>query len=191
MKFIPATLDGVVRIELDPHEDSRGSFARTYCRDEFSAAGLPTEWVQCNHTITKKKGAVRGLHWQAEPHGEDKIVRCLRGSVFDVVVDVRRDSRSFGQWESFELSGDKPHQLFIPSGFAHGFQCLTDDCHLLYQMSELYHPGAARGLRWDDPDLAIPWPLECVELSARDERGMFLGDIQQLTGITQRTSKTK
>ncbi|MFK5920721.1 MAG: dTDP-4-dehydrorhamnose 3,5-epimerase [Verrucomicrobiota bacterium] len=174
MKFIAGKLDGVVLIELEPITDSRGSFTRTYCQHEFQNAGLPSNWVQCNHTITKKKGAIRGMHWQAEPKGEDKIVRCIKGAVFDVVVDVRKESKTFGQWEAFELSEDTPSQLFIPKGFAHGFQCLSENCHLYYQMSEFYDPDLARGIRWDDPVVDIEWPLECTCSSKRDENLPFL-----------------
>lgn len=169
MKFIPGKLDGIVRIELDPRGDSRGTFTRTYCECKFTEAGLPTSWKQCNHTVTSKKGAIRGLHFQADPLPEGKLIRCLRGEVWDVVVDIRPDSPSKGAWESFYLSETSGDQLYVPEGFAHGFQCLSDDCHLFYQMSEFYVPDLARGIRWDDPDLAIDWPLECTCLSKRDE----------------------
>jgi len=174
MIFVPGKLEGILRIELEPHEDPRGSFTRTYCRSEFTEAGLPAEWVQCNHTVTKERGAIRGMHWQADPYGECKIVHCLRGQIFDVVVDIRKESATFGKWESIELSDEVPTQLFIPHGFAHGFQCLSDDCHLFYQMSQYYNPASARCLRWDDEQLAIPWPLEVTQVSENDQKGLSL-----------------
>ena len=137
MEFTPGKiLPEVILITLEPRGDHRGSFTRTYCETEFCKAGLPTHWVQSNHTITEKKGTIHGMHWQAEPKGEDKLIRCLSGIVFDVAVDIRPGSPNFGKWEAFELSEKKPTELFIPRGFAHGFQCLTDNCHLFYQMTE-------------------------------------------------------
>lgn len=177
MKFIPGKLDGIVRIELDPRGDLRGSFTRTYCQREFAESGLPTSWKQCNHTVTSKKGAIRGLHFQTDPLPEDKLIRCLRGEVWDVVVDIRPDSPTKGEWETFHLSGTTGDQIYVPEGFAHGFQCLSDDCQLFYQMSEFYDPGLAGGVRWDDPDLAIPWPLECTCLSDRDKALPFFNTL--------------
>lgn len=168
MKFIPGNLEGIVRIELESRGDLRGSLTRTYCRREFEDAGLLTDWVQSNHTVTKTKGAIRGLHFQADPFPETKLISCLRGEVWDVVVDIRPDSITYGDWEAFHLGESSDDQLFVPAGFAHGFQCLTDECHLLYQMSDYYDSELARGVRWDDSDLAIAWPLECTCISERD-----------------------
>jgi len=163
MKFHQTALPDVWRIELEPRADDRGFLARTYCEREFAAHGLVTRWPQCNVTRTRHRGTIRGLHYQTEPHPEIKLVRCTAGKIWDVVVDVRT-----GKWESFELSGDAPFQLYVPGGFAHGFQCLTDNCELFYQMSDFYMPELQRGLRWNDPKLAIPWPVSPAELSERD-----------------------
>jgi len=177
LEFKQREIKGVVEIVLDPKEDARGSLTRTYCEKEFARAGLPIHWVQSNHTVTQKKGAIRGMHWQEQPYGEHKIVRCLKGKIFDVIVDIRPESKTFGQWISVELSEELPTQLFLSAGLAHGFQCLTDDSHLFYQMSEYYFPEKARGVRWDDPDIAIGWPLACEELSSRDKSLPLLSEI--------------
>ncbi|NNE91639.1 MAG: dTDP-4-dehydrorhamnose 3,5-epimerase [Verrucomicrobiales bacterium] len=163
------TLTEVVLITLKTHGDHRGSFTRTYCQNEFHSAGLPTNWVQCNHTITKRTGTIRGMHWQTAPKAEGKLIRCLKGVVFDVAVDIRPDSPTYGCWEAFELAGESLNQLFIPRGFAHGFQCLTDDCHLFYQMTEFYAPRWAKGFRWDCAEVAIEWPHSAQDLSQRDK----------------------
>jgi len=168
MKFHPSPLAGVWRIELEPREDERGFLARTYCDQEFSAHGLNTRWPQCNLTRTSKRGTIRGLHWQAAPRPEVKLIRCVRGAVWDVVVDVRPGSPTLGRWEAFELSGEGRWQLYVPAGFAHGFQCLADDSELHYQMGDSYVAELARGLRWDDSRVGIDWPLPVTALSPRD-----------------------
>lgn len=162
-------MKGVWWIELERREDERGFLARTYCDQEFGDHGLNTTWPQCNLTRTLKRGTIRGLHWQAAPRPEVKLIRCVRGAVWDVVVDVRPLSPTFGQWESFELSGDGRRQLYVPAGFAHGFQSLEDNSELHYQMGDSYVPELARGLRWDDPHVGIMWPLPVATLSPRDE----------------------
>jgi len=168
MRFSATTLPGLWVIELDRREDERGFLARTFCEQEFGARGLNTRWPQCNLTLTRRRGTIRGLHFQAEPKPEIKLVRCVAGAVFDVAVDVRRGSPTFGRWAAFELSAENQRALYIPAGFAHGFQCLTDNCQLYYHMSEFYVPELARGIRWDDPQVGIQWPLAEAELSARD-----------------------
>jgi len=168
MTFTPGPLDGLWLVGLEPRHDSRGWFARTWCSTEFSRHGLNTHWPQANATRTLQRATLRGLHWQAEPHPEIKLIRCSRGVVWDVVVDVRPDSPTCGQWASFELSEEQPLQLYVPAGFAHGFQCLTDLCEMDYLMSDSYHPDLARGLRWNDPHLAIPWPITNPLVSDRD-----------------------
>ena len=168
MKFHPTTLAGLWSIELEPHGDERGFFARTYCEKEFAAAGLNTHWPQCNLTLTRQAGAVRGMHFQAEPQPEIKLIRCAAGAIFDVLVDVRPDSPTFGQWEGFGLTAHNGRQLYVPGGFAHGFQCLTDDCEVFYQMSAEYVPALARGLRYDDLQVGIRWPRAVAQISARD-----------------------
>lgn len=177
MKFLPGQLPGVRLIELEPRTDERGWFARTFCEREFADAGLNTRWPQANTTRTLRRGMLRGLHWQAEPRPEIKLVRCARGRVWDVVVDVRPDSPTFGRWECFELGGDEGRQLYVPDGFAHGFQCLTDDVEMTYLMSDFYVPELARGVRWNDPDLGIPWPVPDAVLSDRDRQLPRLGEL--------------
>ncbi len=168
MKFVSTALEGVVIVEPEPRRDERGFLARSYCEREFATQGLNTRWVQQNHTRTLGTGSVRGLHWQAEPFPEIKLVRCLVGRVLDVVVDVRPGSPTFGKWHAEELSAENMRSLYIPAGFAHGFQCLEDACELFYLMSEFYVPEMARGLQCEDREIGIAWPLPVVNLSARD-----------------------
>lgn len=155
-------------MEPEPRKDERGFLARTYCDREFSGHGLNTCWVQQNHTRTLGRGSVRGMHWQADPLPEIKLVRCLVGRVLDVVVDVRPGSPTFGRWHAEELSAENMRALYIPAGFAHGFQCLEDACELFYLMSEFYVPEMARGLNCQDEKTGIRWPLPVINLSPRD-----------------------
>lgn len=178
MKFHSTSLPGVWLIELEPRKDERGYLARTYCEKEFVEHGLNTRWVQCNSTLTRKRGMLRGLHYQAEPRGEIKLIRCLSGVIFDVVLDVRPGLPTFGQWESFELSEERQSQLYVPAGFAHGFQCLTESCSLLYHMSEFYVPELSRGVRWSDPDANIVWAIANPQLSPRDACLPLLADLR-------------
>lgn len=178
MKFNPTRLDGLWRLELELREDDRGFLARTYCDQEFGAHGLNTRWPQCNLTQTKQRGMIRGMHFQSEPKPEIKLIRCAAGAIFDVLVDVRRDSRTFGQWEGFELTAGNHRMLYVPGGFAHGFQCLTENCEVFYQMSEFYQPELARGLRWNDPQVGIRWPLANPVLSERDRHLPLLADLK-------------
>lgn len=168
MRFTSTTLAGLWLIDLELREDERGFLARTFCENEFGQLGLNTRWPQCNLTLTKKKGAIRGMHFQADPRPEIKLIRCAAGKIFDVLVDVRKPSPTFGKWEGFELSAENRRQLYVPGGFAHGFQCLTDNCEVFYQMSEPYVPELARGLRWNDPAVNIRWPLPEALVSERD-----------------------
>ena len=168
MKFHATSLGGVWLIDLETRQDARGFLARTYCESEFAARGLNTIWPQCNLTMTKKRGMLRGLHYQAEPKPEIKLIRCSAGAIWDVLVDARPDSAGFGKWEAFELSAKNHRQLYVPGGYAHGMQCLTDNCEVFYQMSESYAPALARGFRWNDPTLNIPWPVAHPEVSERD-----------------------
>jgi dTDP-4-dehydrorhamnose 3,5-epimerase len=155
-------------IELELRSDDRGFLARAYCEKEFAELGLNTHWPQCNITFTRNRGMLRGMHFQANPKPEIKLIRCAAGAVFDVVVDVRNDSATRGRWESFELTGDNHRLLYVPAGFAHGLQCLTDNCQMFYQMSEFYYSDLARGVRWDDPDIGIRWPIMDAIVSDRD-----------------------
>jgi len=177
MKFTPTTLAGLWLIEPERHEDERGFLARTYCEKEFSAQGLNTLWPQCNQTHTKDKGMIRGLHFQAAPRPEIKLIRCTMGAVCDVLLDVRRDSPTFGRWEAFELSAANGNAVYAPGGFAHGFQCLVDHCELFYQMSEYYFPDLARGVRWNDPAANIRWPVANARLSERDKNLPSLAEV--------------
>jgi len=177
MKFSQTTLAGLWLIELELREDERGFLARTFCENEFAAHGLNTRWPQCNLTLTKKRGMVRGMHWQAEPKPEIKLIRCAGGAIHDVIVDVRHDSPTFGKWEAFELSGANRRTLYVPGGFAHGFQCMVDNTEVFYQMSEVYMPELARGLRWNDPGLGIKWPISEAILSERDQKLPLFGSL--------------
>lgn len=168
MKFVETRLRGAYAVRLEPIDDERGSFARSWCVREFADVGLSTTVVQCNVSTNRRTGTLRGLHYQLSPHAEVKIVRCTRGAIFDVIVDLRRDSPTFCQWESLELSAANGDMLYVPQGFAHGFQTLTDDAAVEYQMSEFYAPDAARGARFDDPAFAIAWPLAVTSISPRD-----------------------
>ena len=168
MKFQPTSLPGLWLIELELREDERGFFARTYCETEFAAQRLNTRWPQSNLTLTKKRGSIRGMHYQADPKPEIKLIRCALGKIYDVLLDVRRDSPTFGKWEAFELSGQNRRQLYVPGGFAHGFQCLEDNCEVFYQMSEFYVPELARGIRWNDPFFDVKWPLAPTVMAQKD-----------------------
>ena len=174
MIFTPSPLQGSYVIALEPFRDERGWFARYYCKDEFEHIGHQKEWVQLNHSTTYKKGSVRGMHFQKPPYGEIKMVRCIAGIVFDVIVDLRKNSPTFLNWFGAELSAENKKMLYIPIGFAHGFQCLTDDCQLLYHHTEFYTPDAEAGARYDDPRLNIEWPLEVSMISERDAAHPFL-----------------
>ncbi|MGB8354623.1 MAG: dTDP-4-dehydrorhamnose 3,5-epimerase [Chthoniobacteraceae bacterium] len=177
MKFSAARLTGVFVIDLELREDERGFFARTYCEKEFSELGLNTRWPQCNISFSKARGILRGLHFQKEPVAEIKLVRCLSGVIFDVVVDIRPASPTFGDWEAFELSGANRRSLYIPPGFAHGLQCLSDTCEVSYQMGEYFVPDQAAGVRWDDPEIGISWPLKEPIISSRDACLPLLSEI--------------
>ena len=170
MRFLQTPLAGVWVIELDRLGDERGWFARSFDAEEFRARGMNPAVVQCNTSFNARRGTLRGMHYQADPHGESKLVRCVRGSIFDVAVDLRRDSATFLQWHGVELSAESSDALYIPAGLAHGFQTLTDDCEVLYKMGHRYVPEAARGVRWDDPAFAIDWPPASGEriISERD-----------------------
>ncbi len=158
MRFVPTKLAGAFVIEPEPRADERGLFARTWCRDEFAAHGLTTSWVQCNVSFNHRTGTLRGMHYQADPHPEVKLVRCTRGAAYDVIADLRPGSPTYRQWVAVELTADNRRAVYVPGGFAHGFQTLADETELFYQMSEFYHPESARGVRWDDPALGIEWP---------------------------------
>ena len=175
MRFQTTTLSGVWLMDLDPHKDDRGFFVRTYCEREFEERGLNTRWPQCNLTMTSHRGSVRGMHYQAEPSPEIKLVRCAAGSIYDVLVDLRPDSPTFRGHEAFELTSRHHQQLYVPAGVAHGFQCLEDGCQVFYQMSAEYVAHLARGIRYNDPRVGIAWPLPVVQVSERDRALPLLG----------------
>jgi len=158
VRFTETSLAGAWVIDPDRHEDERGFFARTYDRAEFEARGMDPAVVQCNTSFNARAGVLRGMHYQAEPHGEPKLVRCTRGTVFDVIVDLRPDSPTHRRWFGAELSVADGRALYVPAGLAHGFQTLVDASEVLYMMGHEYVPDAARGVRWDDPAFAIAWP---------------------------------
>jgi dTDP-4-dehydrorhamnose 3,5-epimerase len=176
MKFSKTSLAGLWVIDLELREDERGFLARTFCENEFSANGLNTRWPQCNLTLTKTRGMIRGMHFQLSPRAEIKFVRCAAGAIFDVAVDVRPNSPTFGKWEGFELNSQNRRMLYIPGGFAHGFQCLADNSEVFYQMSEFFFADLSRGVRWNDPTVAIKWPLPDPTLSERDKNLPLLAD---------------
>jgi dTDP-4-dehydrorhamnose 3,5-epimerase len=176
MRFTETKLQGSYEIALEPRADSRGWFARFYCKDEFKKIGHTEEWVQLNHSFTQAKGALRGMHFQKKPYSEIKMVRCISGSIYDVIVDLRKDSPTFLQWYGTELSAENKKMLYIPEGFAHGFQALTSNCELIYHHSEYYTPQAEAGIRYDDPLVGIRWPLGISEISERDLSHPFLND---------------
>jgi dTDP-4-dehydrorhamnose 3,5-epimerase len=169
MQFRETPLAGAWLIELDLLVDERGWFARTFDSEEFEARGLNPRVVQCNASFSPMRATLRGMHYQAEPHGESKLVRCVRGSVYDVALDLRGDSPTFCNWHGAELSAENHLALYIPAGMAHGFQTLTDDCEMLYQMGHRYVPEAGRGVRWDDPAFGIEWPSVPVERSISEK----------------------
>ena len=169
MIFNETKLRGAYIIEVEPLEDERGSFARTFCREEFETHGLNSIVAQCNISQNRKKGTLRGMHYQVAPHAEAKLVTCLAGSIYDVIIDLRPDSITYCHWFAVELSARCRRSLiYIPEGFAHGFQTLEDDTEVFYQMSHAYVPEAARGVRWNDPAFAIDWPDGPRTLSERD-----------------------
>lgn len=168
MKFQRTSLAGAWTVELEEIQDERGFFARSWCEQEFGQHGLNPRLVQCNVSFNRRRGTLRGMHFQAAPKEEAKLVRCTAGAIYDVIVDLRRDSATYCRWLGVELSSGNRRALYVPEGLAHGFQSLTDDSEVLYQMSELYHPDLARGVRWDDPRFAIKWPVPDPVISARD-----------------------
>jgi dTDP-4-dehydrorhamnose 3,5-epimerase len=176
MIFTETKLPGSYTIELEPFIDERGWFARYFCMNEFAQIGHIKEWLQMNHSCTSKKGSLRGMHYQLPPFSEIKLVRCIAGAVFDVIVDVRKDSSTFLQWFGAELSAANKKMMYIPEGFAHGFQCLADDCELLYHHTEYYKPNVEGGIKFDDAKINIQWPLSITVISDRDRSHPYLDE---------------
>jgi dTDP-4-dehydrorhamnose 3,5-epimerase len=169
MIFTETKLKGAYIIDVKRLEDERGFFGRSYCQNELQALGLNTNVVQANVSYNKLKGTLRGMHMQLGPHEESKLVRCTRGSIYDVIIDMRKDSETFLQWTGVELTADSYRMLYVPEGFAHGFITLEDNTDVTYQVTQFYTPGAEKGYRWDDPAFNIKWPIEPVIISPKDK----------------------
>ena len=168
MIFAETRLKGAYIIEPARLEDERGFFARTFCHREFAEHGIAFNFVQCNISFNEQKGSLRGMHYQVKPHAEAKLVRCTMGAIYDVIIDLRVDSPTFSQWISAELTARNRKMLFVPEGFAHGFQTLEDDTEVFYHMSRDHHPESSRGIRWEDPAIGIRWPRANPTVSERD-----------------------
>jgi len=169
MIFHETTISGVYVIDLEPISDPRGFFARAWCRDEFLEHGLSTDFVQANTVLSRDRGTLRGLHYQVPPHAEAKLVHCIGGVIYDVAVDIRVDSETFGKWVGTKLSSEKRRMLYIPEGCAHGYQSLTSNAETFYQVTAAYAPDAERGIRYDDPALDITWPSPVHMVSEKDQ----------------------
>jgi len=168
--FLHTELAGAMIVELETQVDQRGFFARSWCAREFEAQGLNPKIVQCSVSYNEKRGTLRGMHYQAEPHPEAKLVRCTRGAIHDVIIDLRPDSETYTRWLGVDLTESNHRMLYVPEGFAHGFQTLSDGTEVFYQMSAFYEPDCARGVRWNDPHFAIQWPLTDPIISPRDQK---------------------
>ena len=177
MQFTPGKFKGVWIIKPQVFQDERGFFLESYSQKKFQEQGIEVNFVQDNHSKSVKKGVLRGLHFQNPPYTQAKLVRVVKGSVFDVIVDLRKDSETFGQWEGFTLSADNFDMLFIPKGFAHGFCTLEDNTEFLYKTDEFYAPESEKGILWNDPDLKISWPIENPIINDRDKHWPKLKDV--------------
>ncbi|HET6571572.1 MAG TPA: dTDP-4-dehydrorhamnose 3,5-epimerase [Solirubrobacterales bacterium] len=175
MRSLPTKLSGVVLLEPDVHGDNRGFMVETYRHDLWAELGIGVEFVQHNHSRSSR-GTLRGLHFQTEP-GQAKLVRCPRGRIFDVAVDLRRGSSTYGRWEGHELDDERHRQLFVPAGFGHGFAVLSDEADVAYLLSSLYDPDTESGIAWDDPDVAVEWPVDDPLLSERDKSAPRLAEV--------------
>ena len=182
MKFKETKLKGAYVIEPEKLEDERGYFARAWCQQEFLKNGLDVGLVQCNVSYSPRKGTLRGMHYQDPPHAETKLVRCTRGALYDVIVDLRPDSETFLQWTGFELTPDNGRVMYVPKGFAHGFQTLEEHSMAFYQVSEFYARDYCRGVCWNDPQLNINWPFEVTVISKQDQ-GWGDIDVAKLTAL--------
>ena len=168
MQFIETKLPGAYIINLDTLEDDRGFFARAFCQKEFEENGLRSNIAQCNLSFNHKKGTLRGMHYQVKPYEEVKMVRCTQGKILDVIIDLRKDSATYKKWIGVELTAENNRMLYVPEGFAHGYQTLEDNSVVYYQVTEFYQPGSERGIRWNDPAFNIDWPLEISFISDKD-----------------------
>ncbi len=168
MIFAETELSGAFVVDLERREDERGFFARAWCAREFADHRLSARLVQCNLSFNRLRGTLRGMHYQVPPHAEVKLIRCTRGAIHDVIVDLRPDSPTYKEWLGIELSAENGRMLYVPEGFAHGYQTLADDTETFYQVSEFYAPGAEQGVRWNDPSFRIEWPLAVSSISEKD-----------------------
>jgi dTDP-4-dehydrorhamnose 3,5-epimerase len=178
MNIIHGKLSGVKIVVPEVYEDARGFFMESYHAGKYAEAGIPMAFLQDNHSMSVRRGVLRGLHYQLGPKAQTKLVRVLKGAIYDVVVDIREGSPTFGQWESFELSAANRHQLLVPKGYAHGFCTLEPGTEVLYKVDEFYSPEHDRGIAWNDPDLGIPWPVSEPLLSSKDARHPRLADAE-------------
>lgn len=169
MIFTKTKLEGAYIIDVEKREDERGFFARTFCANEFAEAGLEDKFVQANMSFNYKKGTLRGMHFQKAPYQEDKLVRCTKGALFDVIIDLRKDSPTFKQWIGVELTEENRRALFVPKGFAHGYITLEDNTEINYMVTQFYTPAADSGVRFDDPVFGIEWPVEITSVSEKDK----------------------
>ncbi|MCM3749149.1 dTDP-4-dehydrorhamnose 3,5-epimerase [Paenibacillus pasadenensis] len=169
MNSIPTKLDGVLIVETDVFGDNRGFFTESYNEQKFRQAGIEHNFIQDNHSMSQEPGTLRGLHYQLNPKAQTKLVRCVSGAIYDVVVDLRKQSSTYGQWQGFILSEANKRQLLVPKGFAHGFCTLTTNAQVMYKVDEYYSKEHDRGIRWDDPELGIDWPTVKVVLSDKDK----------------------
>ena len=170
MIFTPYKLKNACLIDLDRKVDERGFFARSYCRNEFAAHGLHLDYVQSNVSFNTHRGTLRGMHYQAKPDEEIKLIRCIRGAIYDVIIDLRKDSPTYKQWLGVELDAEGRRMLYAPAGFAHGYLTLADDTEVQYQVSAFYSPESERAVRWNDPAFNIKWPIQPEVISAKDRR---------------------
>lgn len=168
MKFLSTPLEGARLIELEKRGDDRGFFARLFCEKEFSDAGLVPRFAQVNNSLSGKKGTLRGLHYQHSPSAEVKVVRCIRGALWDAIIDMRENSPTFGKWFGAELTAENRLMMYVPKGFAHAILTLTDDTEALYLVSDFYAPDKERGVRWNDPHFNVQWPIQPADISAKD-----------------------
>ena len=180
MMFQKTRLEGSFLIDIEARADDRGFFARCFCEKEFARVGLNTHWVQVNNSMSSKKGTLRGLHFQRPPHAEAKLIRCLKGSVWDVVVDLREGSKTFGEWFGSTLSDQNRTMMYVPEGFAHGYISLEQHSEILYLVSSTYTPAAEGTLIWNDPEVGIKWPMEPVVISEKDMSGNALKNIPHI-----------
>jgi dTDP-4-dehydrorhamnose 3,5-epimerase len=176
MTFVPTDLYGSYVITQNVFNDERGWFARMYCKDEFKKISHVNEWVQINHSYTKQQGTIRGMHYQIRPFSEIKLVCCIAGAVYDVIIDLRESSSTFLQYFGVELSAENKKMIYIPEGFAHGFQALTNNCELIYNHSQFYTPGSEGGIIYNEPKVNINWPLQVTNISERDSKHPLLDD---------------